>query len=89
MLVLVEECTIPFLIGDGGLRLEEPVELAVVEESLPFLTTLAWEAATEAESFEARSFLEAERVGACFFDIIWAKEVGLFLCWLSFQRSRG
>lgn len=66
------------MIGDGGCSLEEPVELAVVEESLPFLTTLAWAAAEAAESFKARSFLEAERVGACFLDIVWAKETGLF-----------
>ncbi len=65
------------MIGDGGCCLEEPVELAVVGESLPFLTTLTWEAAKAAESFEARSFLEAERVGACFFDIVWAKEIAL------------
>jgi hypothetical protein len=69
--------------------LEEPVELAVVVESLPFLTTLALAAAEAAESFEARSFLEAERVGACFFDIVWAKETGLFALLAFFSGEPG
>ena len=40
--MLLDGCATPFFMGDGGLRLEEPVELAIVEESLPFLTTLAF-----------------------------------------------
>jgi hypothetical protein len=69
MFVLLDGCATPFLMGDGGLRLDEPVELAIVEESLPFLTTLALDTAAAAESLEERAFLEAERAGDCFFDI--------------------
>lgn len=63
-MVLVGWAT-PFLIGEGGWRLEEPVELAVVEESLFFFTTLALETAEAADSLVERSFLVAESVGAC------------------------
>ena len=48
--------------------MEEPVELAAVEDSLFFLTTFDLETAEAAESLVERSFLEAERPGGCFFD---------------------